>query len=79
VTLANQRIGGTGSQVLTVANLAPSSAFTETLSASFGANSGNATNNGGACSALPAARATVLRSRSAVNHRRRRCAHRHER
>ena len=47
VTLANQRIGGTGSQALTVANLAPNSAFTETLSASFGANSGNALNNGG--------------------------------
>ena len=47
VTLANQRVGGTGSQVLTVANLAPNSTFTETLSASFGANSGNALNNGG--------------------------------
>ena len=52
VTLANQRVGGTATQALTVANLAPSSAFTETLSASFGANSGNATNNGGAVSGL---------------------------
>ena len=48
VTLANQRVGGTATQTLTVANLAPSSTFTETLSASFGANSGNALNNGGA-------------------------------
>ncbi len=47
VTLANQRVGGTGAQALTVANTAPAGAFTEVLNASFGANTGAATNNGG--------------------------------
>ena len=52
VTLANQRVGGTATQALTIANLAPNSAFSETLSASFGASGGNATNNGGSVSGI---------------------------
>ena len=47
VTFANQRVGGSLSQALTVANTAPSGSFTEVLNASFGANTGPATNNGG--------------------------------
>ncbi len=50
VTIGNQRVGGTGSQVLTVANNAPSGGFTEVLNAGFGSNTGAATNNGGAIS-----------------------------
>ena len=50
VTLANQRVGGSVSQVLTVANVAPGGAFTEVLNASFGSNTGAATNNGGSIS-----------------------------
>ncbi len=52
VTLSNQRVGGTTSQVLTVMNTAPSGNFTESLNASFGANTGSATNNGGAINLL---------------------------
>ena len=47
VTIANQRIGGTKSQALTVSNTAPSGSFTERLDAGFGTNTGSATNNGG--------------------------------
>jgi len=42
VVIANQRVGGAESQTLTVANTAPTGAFTEGLNASFGANSGDA-------------------------------------
>jgi hypothetical protein len=52
VTIANQRVGGTNSQTLTVMNTAPAGAFTEGLNASFGANTGNATNNAGTISLL---------------------------
>jgi hypothetical protein len=52
VTLANQRVGGTNSQTLTVSNTAPSGIYTEDLNASFGTNSGSATNNGGSISLL---------------------------
>ena len=52
VILANQRVGGTGSQVLTVSNTAPAGAFTEGLNANFGANTGDATNNAGSISLL---------------------------
>ena len=52
VTLSNQRVGGTTSQILTVTNTAPSGSFTEGLNASFGANTGSATNNGGAINLL---------------------------
>lgn len=45
VVLGNQRIGGTATQALTVTNTAPVGAFTEGLNATFGANTGNATNN----------------------------------
>ncbi|WP_045220858.1 beta strand repeat-containing protein [Desulfonatronum thioautotrophicum] len=47
VTIANQRVGGTESQNLTVSNTAPSGAFTEGLNAAFGANTGDAVNNAG--------------------------------
>ncbi|MBK1621632.1 hypothetical protein CKO42_25205 [Lamprobacter modestohalophilus] len=47
VTLANQRVGGTESQALTVSNTAPSGAYTEGLNAGFGANNGEAVNNAG--------------------------------
>ncbi len=47
VVLGNQRVGGTLSQQLTVANTAPASAFSEDLNASFGTNTGTASNNGG--------------------------------
>jgi hypothetical protein len=52
VNLANQRVGGTLTQALTIANTAAASAFTETLSANFGANTGNALNNAGSVSGL---------------------------
>ena len=46
VTLANQRVGGSLAQALTVANTAPVNAtYTETLAASFGTNTGSATPN----------------------------------
>ncbi|MEA1053298.1 choice-of-anchor D domain-containing protein, partial [Lamprobacter modestohalophilus] len=47
VTLANQRVGGTESQALTVSNTAPSGTFTEGLNVEFGANTGEAVNNAG--------------------------------
>src|SRR5215470_5077332 len=47
VTVANQRVGGTNSQALTVANTAPAGSFTEVLNASFGLNTGSVINNGG--------------------------------
>jgi len=46
VVLANQRVGGTGSQLLSVANTAAAGAFSEDLNASFGTNTGNATSSG---------------------------------
>ena len=52
VTLGNQRVGGTGSQLLTVSNTAAAGAFSEALNASFGANTGAATNNGGSVGTL---------------------------
>jgi hypothetical protein len=54
VVLANQRVNGTQSQVLTVTNSAPTGSFTEKLNASFGSNSGDASNNGGTVSLLAA-------------------------
>ncbi len=47
VTLANQRVGGSNAQQRTVQNTAPVGAFSEALNASFGGNTGAATNNGG--------------------------------
>jgi len=47
VVIANQRVGGSGSQGLTVSNTAAPGAFTEALNASFGNTTGSATNNGG--------------------------------
>ncbi|MDR3659743.1 MAG: choice-of-anchor D domain-containing protein, partial [Mycobacterium sp.] len=52
ITIANQRIGGANTQVLTVTNAAPLGSYTEGLDASFGTNGGSATNNGGAISLL---------------------------
>ena len=52
VVIANQRVGGTNSQALTVSNTAPAGAFTEGLNASFGATTGHAVSNGGSISLL---------------------------
>ncbi|HNQ05100.1 MAG TPA: choice-of-anchor D domain-containing protein, partial [Thiobacillaceae bacterium] len=52
VVIANQRVGGSGSQVLTVSNTAAAGSFSEDLRASFGSNTGAATNNGGTINAL---------------------------
>jgi hypothetical protein len=54
VVLANQRVGDMQSQILTVTNTAAAGSFTEKLNASFGANTGNATNTGGAVVLLAA-------------------------
>ena len=55
VTLANQRVGGATSQALTVTNNAAGpTGFVEDLRASFGANTGAATNNSGTINALVA-------------------------
>ncbi len=52
VVIANQRVGGTNSQTLTVTNTAPAGAFTEGLNASFGATTGQAVNNAGSIGLL---------------------------
>ena len=52
VLLANQRVGGSGSVQLNVSNTAAAGAFSEDLRATFGANTGAATHNGGSISAL---------------------------
>ena len=52
VVLANQRVGGTLIQPLTVTNTAPVGSFTEGLNVTFGTNSGNALNNGGTINLL---------------------------
>jgi hypothetical protein len=50
VSIGNQRVGGSLTQALSISNTAPAGAFTEVLNASFGANTGGATNNGGSIS-----------------------------
>ena len=52
VVLANQRVGGTMTQALTVSNTAAAGAFSEDLRASFGSSTGAATTNGGSINAL---------------------------
>ncbi len=52
VAVANQRVGGSNSAPLTVANIAPAGAFSEDLIAGFGSNTGAATNNGGSIAGL---------------------------
>ena len=52
VVIANQRVGGAGSQMLTVGNTAAAGAYSEDLGASFGTNTGAATNNGGSLTQL---------------------------
>ena len=52
VTIGNQRVNDNKTQVLMVTNTAPAGAFTEGLDATFGSNTGNATNNGGAINLL---------------------------
>ncbi|MFO1198003.1 MAG: choice-of-anchor D domain-containing protein [Burkholderiaceae bacterium] len=54
VLLANQRVGGTLTQALTVANTAPGGAFSEALNAGFSGFTGNATHNGGVVANLAA-------------------------
>ncbi len=52
VVVANQRVGGTASQALTVTNTAPAGSFTEGLNASFVSAGGNAQHNAGSISLL---------------------------
>ncbi len=52
IVFSNAHVGDGRTQVLTVTNTAPGGAFTEGLNASFGANSGNAGNNGGVVNLL---------------------------
>ena len=52
VTNANQRVGGSAGQTLTVANTAAAGNYSEDLRASFGASSGAATHNGGVVNQL---------------------------
>ena len=52
VTVLNQRIGGGNSSALTVSNTAAAGAFSEDLRATFGANGGAATHNGGIVNSL---------------------------
>ena len=54
VQVANQRVGGSNSAALTVSNTAAAGAFSEDLRATFGSNTGLATNNGGSINALVA-------------------------
>ena len=53
VVLANQRVGGSTGWILTVTNTAPSGVYTEGLNAAFGANTGDASNNGQTLTRLP--------------------------
>ncbi|MDH3461003.1 MAG: choice-of-anchor D domain-containing protein, partial [Burkholderiaceae bacterium] len=52
VVIASQRVGGSASQALTVSNAAAAGLFSEALNASFGANTGDATNNAGSLTDL---------------------------
>ncbi|MBI2802257.1 MAG: choice-of-anchor D domain-containing protein, partial [Gammaproteobacteria bacterium] len=52
IVFANAHVGDTRTQVLTVGNTAPASAFTEGLNASFGVNAGNVSNNAGSINLL---------------------------
>ena len=52
VVLANQRVGGSLTQALTVNNTAAAGAFSEDLRATFGTNTGAVANNGGSINAL---------------------------
>lgn len=51
-SLGNTRVGGMLGQQLTVANTAMGGAFAEDLNATFGANTGDASNNGGSVAGL---------------------------
>ena len=55
IVLANVHIGDVSNQALTINNLAIADGFSESLNASFGGNSGDATNNGGQINLLAAA------------------------
>ena len=52
VVFANRHVGSAASQALSISNVAPSGSFTESLNASFGTATGNATTNGGSASLL---------------------------
>ena len=52
VNLGNARVGGSLGQVFTVSNTALTDGFSEDLGASFGANTGSASNNAGAIASL---------------------------
>ena len=59
-TVANQRVFGIGSTGLTVSNTAAAGAFSEDLRASFGSNTGGATNNAGVANAIVAGASSGL-------------------
>ena len=67
VVLGNQRVGGTLTQALTIANTAPAGAFTETLAANFGASTGNATSNLGTVSGIAGGSSDVSALQVGVN------------
>ena len=52
IVIGNQRVGGSVSQALTVSNTAAAGNYSEDLSASFGNNTGAATNNAGTLAAV---------------------------
>ena len=54
VTLANQRVGGSASQALTITNTAPTGSFTEKLNGSVAGVTGDANTNGGGFNLLAA-------------------------
>ncbi|MDP2368348.1 beta strand repeat-containing protein [Rhodoferax sp.] len=67
IQVPNQRVGGSNLASLTVANTAAAGAFSEDLNAGFGANTGAATNNGGAVNALLAGASNAAAMKVGVN------------
>src|SRR5215510_1283877 len=59
IAIANQRVGGTGSQALTIANTAAAGAFSEALNASL-STTGAATGSGSALNIAAGANSTAL-------------------
>lgn len=67
VTLANQRVGGTLTQALTVNNTAAAGGFSEDLRATFGTSTGAAATNGGSVNALVAGGSNASAMNVSVN------------
>jgi len=67
IVVSNQRVGGTTTQALTIANSAPAGAFTEGLNAAFGALTGDATTNGGSISLLAGSGSNNTSMRGGIN------------